>query len=91
MTRQTAPVTAVPGAVIVEALKAAITAVPEAEITAVPEAAVTAAPEAVTMTAPEAVITITTIITTTVHGAEASSGSRLTRTKPFELNFLNQK
>ena len=65
----------VPGAVIIEVL----------------ETVTIAAPEAVTMTAPEAVITITTIITTTVHRAEASSGSRLTRTKPFELNFLNQK
>ena len=66
----------VPGAVIIEVL----------------ETVTIAAPEAVTLTAPEAVITIiTTIITTTVHGAEASSGSRLTRTKPFELNFLNQK
>lgn len=66
-------------------------AVPGAVIIEVQEAVTIAAPEAVTMTAPEAVITITTIITTTVHGAEASSGSRLTRTKPFELNFLNQK
>ena len=65
--------------------------VPGAVIIEVQEAVTIAAPEAVTMTAPEAVITITTIITTTVHGAEASSGSRLTRTKPFELNFLNQK
>ena len=65
-------------------------AVPGAVIIEVQEAVTIAAPEAVTMTAPEAVITITTIITT-VHGAEASSGSRLTRTKPFELNFLNQK
>ena len=65
--------------------------VPGAVTIAAPEAAVTAAREAVTTVAPEAVIiTITTIITT-VHGAEASSGSRLTRTKPFELNFLNQK
>ena len=67
-------------------------AAPGAVTIAAPEAAVTAAREAVTTVAPEAVIiTITTIITTTVHGAEASSGSRLTRTKPFELNFLNQK
>ena len=65
--------------------------VPGAVIIEVQEAVTIAAPEAVTMTAPEAVITITTIITTTVHGAEASSGSRLTRTRPFELNFLNQK
>ena len=58
---------------------------------ATPGAAVTAAPKAVITVAPEAVIiTITTIITT-VHGAEASSGSPLTRTKLFELNFLNQK
>lgn len=66
-------------------------AVPGAVIIEVQVAVTIAAPEAVTMTAPEAVITITTIITTTVHRAEASSGSRLTRTKPFELNFLNQK
>ena len=66
-------------------------AVPGAVIIEVQEAVTIAAPEAVTMTAPEAVITITTIITTTVHGAEASSGSRLTRTRPFELNFLKQK
>ena len=65
--------------------------VPGAVIIEVQEAVTIAVPEAVTMTAPEAVITITTIITTTVHGAEASSGSRLIRTKPFELNFLNQK
>ena len=65
--------------------------VPGAVIIEVQEAVTIAVPEAVTMTAPEAVITITTIITTTVHGAEASSGSRLTRTRPFELNFLNQK
>ena len=66
-------------------------AVPGAVIIEVQEAVTIVAPEAVTMIAPEAVITITTIITTTVHGAEVSSGSRLTRTKPFELNFLNQK
>ena len=67
-------------------------AVPGAVIIEVQEAVTIAAPEAVTMTAPEAVIIITiTTITTTVHGAEASSGSRLTRTRPFELNFLNQK
>ena len=65
-------------------------AVPGAVIIEVPEAVTIAAPEAVTMTVPEAVITITTTIIT-VHGAEASSGSRLTRTKPFELNSLNQK
>ena len=66
-------------------------AAPGAVTIAAPEAAVTAAREAVTTVAPEAVIiTITTIITT-VHGAEASSGSPLTRTKLFELNFLNQK
>ena len=64
--------------------------VPGAVIIEVLETVTIAAPEAVTLTAPEALITITTIITT-VHGAEASSGSRLTRTKPFELNFLNQK
>ena len=57
----------------------------------VPGAVIIEVLETVTIAAPEAVITITTIITTTVHGAEASSGSRLIRTKPFELNFLNQK
>ena len=30
-------------------------------------------------------------IATTVHGTEARLGNRLTRTKPFELNFQNQK
>ena len=60
-------------------------AVPGAVIIEVQEAVTIAAPEAVTMTAPEAVITITTISTTTVHRAEASSGSR---TKPFELNIM---
>ena len=57
----------------------------------VPGAVIIEVLETVTMTAPEAVITIITTITTTVHGAEASSGSRLTRTRPFELNFLKQK
>ena len=66
-------------------------AAPGAVIIEVQEAVTIAAPEAVTMTAPEAVITTITTITTTVHGAETSSGSRLTRTNLFELNFLNQK
>ena len=66
-------------------------AAPGAVIITAPAAAVTAAREAVITVAPEAVIITITTITTTVHGAEASSGSPLTRTKPFELNFLNQK